>query len=143
MRLFNTVKLQKVSTLKKISPAAQNVLQQFILMAGDARPTLILTDDEVFPNLRITQMQWKFSIKLIWQQGAQLDEITYLSTLKAYASSSALKWGKEVHARISHDGLESDYGIEPDVLHCTLTPAIQMHLLPLTSALRYCKIQKI
>jgi pentatricopeptide repeat protein len=35
-------------------------------------------------------------------------ECSYLSILKACASPSALKWGKEVHACIRHGGFESD-----------------------------------
>ena len=42
------------------------------------------------------------------QEGAQPNEITYLSILKACASPVALKWGKEVHAHIRHGGFASD-----------------------------------
>ncbi|KAG0607081.1 hypothetical protein M758_8G001900 [Ceratodon purpureus] len=42
------------------------------------------------------------------QDGVQPSAVTYLSILKACASPSALKWGKEVHACIRHGGFESD-----------------------------------
>ncbi|KAG0569542.1 hypothetical protein KC19_6G098400 [Ceratodon purpureus] len=42
------------------------------------------------------------------QEGVQPNEVTYLSILKACASPSTLKWGKEVHACIRRCGLESD-----------------------------------
>ncbi|CAM6118095.1 unnamed protein product [Calypogeia fissa] len=42
------------------------------------------------------------------QEGALPDEVTYLSILKAFTSPSALKWGTEVHACITHAGFESD-----------------------------------
>ncbi|CAM6098433.1 unnamed protein product [Calypogeia fissa] len=42
------------------------------------------------------------------QEGAEPNEITYLSVLKACASPLALKWGKEIHECIRHAGFESD-----------------------------------
>ena len=42
------------------------------------------------------------------QDGVQPDAVTYLSILKACASPSALKWGKEVHACIRRGGFELD-----------------------------------
>ncbi|CAM6100547.1 unnamed protein product [Calypogeia fissa] len=42
------------------------------------------------------------------QEGAEPDEITYLSILKACSSPLALKWGQEIHECIRHAGLESD-----------------------------------
>ena len=42
------------------------------------------------------------------QDGAQPNEITYLSILKACASPVALKWVKEVHAHIRHGSFASD-----------------------------------
>jgi pentatricopeptide repeat protein len=45
------------------------------------------------------------------QDGVESSAVTYLSILKACASPSTLKWGKEVHACIRHGGLESDVRI--------------------------------
>ncbi|CAM6123894.1 unnamed protein product [Calypogeia fissa] len=42
------------------------------------------------------------------QEGAEPNEITYLSILKACANPVALKWGKEIHECIRHAGFESD-----------------------------------
>ena len=42
------------------------------------------------------------------QEHVQADKITYLNILKACASPLSLKWGREVHLLIRHDGLESD-----------------------------------
>jgi pentatricopeptide repeat protein len=42
------------------------------------------------------------------QECVRPNKITYLNILKACASPSALKWGKEVHAYIRQDGLETD-----------------------------------
>jgi pentatricopeptide repeat protein len=51
------------------------------------------------------------------QEGVQPNAITYLSILKACASSpSALEWGKEVHALIRCGGLESDVRVASALL---------------------------
>ena len=42
------------------------------------------------------------------QEHVQADRITYVSILKACVSPLSLKWGREVHVLIRHDGLESD-----------------------------------
>ena len=42
------------------------------------------------------------------QKHVQTDKITYLNILKTCASPLSLKWGREVHLLIRHDGLESD-----------------------------------
>ncbi|CAM6098036.1 unnamed protein product [Calypogeia fissa] len=42
------------------------------------------------------------------QEGAEPNEITYLSILKACTSPGALKWGKQIHECIRHAGYDSD-----------------------------------
>jgi pentatricopeptide repeat protein len=51
------------------------------------------------------------------QEDVQPNEVTYLSILKAFITPSALKWDKEVHAHIKHDGLESDLRVGSALVH--------------------------
>ena len=46
------------------------------------------------------------------QAGEQPNEITYLSILKACARPGYLKWGKGIHADITHSGFQSDIRVE-------------------------------
>ena len=51
------------------------------------------------------------------QEGVQPNEITCFSILKACASPSALKWGKEVHAYIRQSGLGSGLRVARALVH--------------------------
>nr|XP_024401449.1 pentatricopeptide repeat-containing protein At1g11290, chloroplastic-like isoform X2 [Physcomitrium patens] len=46
------------------------------------------------------------------QEGGRPNEVTYLSILKACACPVGLKWGKEIHAHISHGGFRSDVPVQ-------------------------------
>ena len=72
----------------------KSVFSWTIMMGGYAQHDHAEDAMEVFNQMR--------------QEGAQPDEITYLSILKACASPVGSKWGKEVHAHIRNGGFESD-----------------------------------
>ncbi|CAM6096132.1 unnamed protein product [Calypogeia fissa] len=72
----------------------KTVITWNMMIAGYAKSDRTESAMELFQRMR--------------QEGAQPDEVTYLCILTACASPLALDWGKGVHARIRHAGLESD-----------------------------------
>jgi pentatricopeptide repeat protein len=72
----------------------KSVVSWTIMIGGYAQRAHAMDAFELFNQMR--------------QEGAQPNEVTYLSILKACANPAALKWGKEVHGHIRLGGFLSD-----------------------------------
>jgi pentatricopeptide repeat protein len=72
----------------------KNVISWNVMIGGYAQCNNAKDAMEVFLQMR--------------QENVEADDNTYFRIMKACVNPSALKWGKEVHAYIKHEGLESD-----------------------------------